>query len=238
MYVITDKLAEQIASFARRMTPGAAGSRQHGDACEILGALACMEQLSDDRVREVAHWAREQSRTLRDEVSNDECRLIEPEHVRRIFADCARIQECCDDILQTLACSELPAGAMTTIGDARTQVPILWDHLTMGKHREGAGPAPEYSLADFAQAEVAVDRFVQARGFTVDRGFTVEVEPAANGRVSRAQVEGLPSAESVALAQILALVEDRQLTGAALDGPACDVVVAVSAYIERHEAKP
>ena len=232
MYVITNKLAEQIASFARRMTPEAEGSRQHGDACEILDALACMEQLSADRVREVAHWAREQCETLRSEVSNDECRLIEPEHVRQIFADCARIQECCDDILQTIACAELPAGALTTIADARVQVPFMWDHLTMGKHREGAGPVPEYSLTDFAQAEIASDRFVRARGFTV------EVEPAANGRASRAQVEALPSAESVALAQILALIEGRQLTGAALVGPACDVVVAVSAYIERYEAKP
>jgi hypothetical protein len=194
-------------------------------ASDVLRVLDLAESLDSGRLHELATWARGRAREIAGKAGHD------ANDKRRVLAECARIVEISTDVLTALTLDKLPAGVVQDIGREVTTFgphsPLRW---AKAEERAGMREAAEYIEAANCKAEPDPG---EAMFMRVGENLGLGDELAANGRMSRAEVEALPSHDRVVLGQILATLRGESLTREPLDGPAVDVLVELDGVLRR-----
>jgi hypothetical protein len=232
-YVLT---SEELAKFRAVANHSWGCSTPDGPAEElasdVLRMLDHAAGLDSKRLHELATWARDTAR----EADIPE-RLTAVER-RAVLSASARIIEVSTDVLTALALDKLPPGAVLNIGRDEQQVnakPAL-DVLDPGPAHLRWPDADERAFmgrmaAMVAQATSGEPDPGEAMFMRIGANLGLEDELAANGRMSRAEVEALPSHDRVVLGQILATLRGESLTREPLDGPAVDVLVELDGVL-------
>jgi hypothetical protein len=230
-----------VLGWAERQIVGAAEPSSFGLTLKrIRGALDHADGLDSERLHELATWAREQARakskmarsgdTLRADAAPGSNLIVDS--LCCTLAETSRVIEISTDVLTALALDKLPPGAVLNIGRDEQQVnakPAL-DVLDPGPAHLRWPDADERAFmgrmaAMVAQATSGEPDPGEAMFMRIGANLGLEVELAANGRMSRAEVEALPSHDRVVLGQILATLRGEPITREPLDGPAVDVLV-------------
>jgi hypothetical protein len=225
-YVLT---SEELAKFRAVANHSWGCSTPDGPAEElasdVLRMLDHAAGLDSKRLHELATWARDTAR----EADIPE-RLTAVER-RAVLSASARIVEISTDVLTALALDKLPAGAVQNIGRDDEQVNAKSPHLRWPDAEERAFMNRMAAMVE--RAESGEPDPGEAMFMRVGANLGLGDELAANGKMSRAQVEALPSHDRVVLGQILATLRGEPLNREPLDGPAVDVLVELDVYLRR-----
>jgi hypothetical protein len=246
-YVLPSEVLADLRVFLQRDT-GAREALVKRHALDLLGQLARTDGLDSERLHELATWAREQARAkdkLLASAPPGETERVDAAfgsdftgNLRRKQAETARIIEVSTDVLTALALDKLPPGAVLNIGRDEQQVnakPAL-DVLDPGPAHLRWPDADERAFmgrmaAMVEQATSGEPGPGEAMFMRIGANLGLGDELAANGKMSRAQVEALPSHDRVVLGQILATLRGGTLTREPLEGPAVDVLVELDTYL-------
>jgi hypothetical protein len=202
-YVLTSEEQHRFRDYLQRASHVREAMIKSG-ALDLLGILDRSDGLDSERLHELATWAREQARHA-------------PIGGSRTLAEHSRIIEISTDVLTALALDKFPPGAVLDIGRDEEQVNAKPTRLRWPSKAERAA-AVEPGAGD-------------AMFLRIGTNLGLVDELAANGKMSRAQVEALPSHDRVVLGQILATLRAEPLTREPLDGPAVDVLVEFDQYM-------
>jgi hypothetical protein len=250
-YVLT---SEELAKFRAVANHSWGCSTSDGPAEElasdVLRMLDHAAGLDSKRLHELATWAREQARakskmarsgdTLRADAAPGS-NLIDS--LCCTLAETSRVIEISTDVLTALALDKLPPGVVLNIERDEGQVNAKSPRFRWPSEAERAasmGPVGMTLRIDasaagdechLCQAAIADEDAATCTNAGRPRRAALEVEPAANGKMSREQFEALPSHDRVVLGQILATLRAEPLTREPLDGPAVDVLIELDAYL-------
>jgi hypothetical protein len=178
-------------------------------ALYLLDALDRADGLDSDLLVELATLAR-------DEARSNGPGVMTPQEIAQGLARDARIVELATDVLTALALDKLPAEAVLNIGRDEGQVNAKSPRFRWPSKAERAasiGPAGMTLRIDastagdechLCQAAIADEEAATCTSAGCPRRAALEVEPAANEKMSRAQVEALPSHDRVVLGRIFA----------------------------------
>jgi hypothetical protein len=237
-YVLPSEVLADLRVFLQRDT-GAREALVKRHALDLLGQLARTDGLDSERLHELATWAREQARA-RDKTLGL-TRPGETERVdaafgsdftgslRRKQAELARIIEISTDVLTALALDKLPPEAVLNIGRDDEQVNAKSPRFRWPDADERAFMGRMAAMVE--QATSGEPDPGEAMFMRIGANLGLAAELAANGKMSRAEVEALPSHDRVVLGQILATLRGESLTREPLDGPAVDVLVELDGYL-------
>jgi hypothetical protein len=251
-YVLTAEVLADLRVFLQRAT-GAREALVKRHALDLLGHLDHADSLDAKRLHELATWAREQARerdaSSAHRILGADDAPFDTVALGRVMAEDSRIIEISTDVLTALALDSLPAGAVLNIGRDEEQVNAKSPRFHWpGKAERAAsiGPvgmslridtSPGGDECHLCQAAIADEDAATCTSAGCPRRAALEVEPAANGKMSRAQFEALPSHDRVVLGQILATLRGEPITREPLDGPAVDVLVELDQYMHTIDSR-
>lgn len=214
-YVLTIwmlNLARQVCKDARQLYLGCEVS---GDVSEfealnrLSAALDLADGLDADDIREVATWARERARASGAGLAPDEIAKAES----------------CDKVNGT----DFAATKRRRIAECSRIDQLCSDileALAESKLQHGA-------VRVLGREEPTAEALAASLTVPIGRGGPAEFEQAANTKMSRPQIEGLPSADRVALGQILATLRGEARTAKPHEGAAVDVLVELDVYLRK-----
>jgi hypothetical protein len=218
-YVLTAEVLADLRVFLQRAT-GAREALVKRHALDLLGHLDHADSLDAKRLHELATWAREQARerdaSSAHRILGADDAPFDTVALGRVMAEDSRIIEISTDVLTALALDSLPPGAVLNIGRDEEQVNAKSPRFHWPSKAERAasiGPAGMTLRIDastagdechLCQAAIADEDAATCTSAGCPRRAALEVEPAANGRMSRVEVEALPSHDRVVLARIFA----------------------------------
>jgi hypothetical protein len=208
-YVLPSEVLADLRVFLQRDT-GAREALVKRHALDLLGQLARTDGLDSERLHELATWAREQARA-RDKTLGL-TRPGETERVdaafgsdftgslRRKQAELARIIEISTDVLTALALDKLPPEAVLNIGRDDEQVNAKSPRFRWPDADERAFMGRMAAMVE--QATSGEPDPGEAMFMRIGANLGLAAELAANGKMSRAEVEALPSHDRVVLVRI------------------------------------
>jgi hypothetical protein len=207
-YVLTAEVLADLRVFLQRAT-GAREALVKRHALDLLGHLDHADSLDAKRLHELATWAREQARerdaSSAHRILGADDAPFDTVALGRVMAEDSRIIEISTDVLTALALDSLPAGAVLNIGRDEEQVnakSLRWP----SKYERAASLRIDMNSAGdechLCQAAIADEDAATCTSAGCPRRAALEVEPAANGAMSRVQVEALPSHDRVVLVRI------------------------------------
>jgi hypothetical protein len=227
-YVLTEGVLfdmRGVLNWAERQLVGATEPSSFGLTLKrIRGALEHVDGLDPERLHELATWAREQARA-KDKVLASappgETERVDAAfgsdftgNLRRKQAETARVIEISTDVLTALALDKLPPGAVLNIGRDEEQAnakPTRFYWPSKAERAASIGPvgmslridtSPGGDECHLCQAAIADEDAATCTSAGCPRRAALEVEPAANGKMSREQFEALPSHDRVVLSRI------------------------------------